>query len=232
MLGEDGDIAEYVKCLPNRLEGAVGDYGRQWYVDVPAVDPVLRLILISPNLEFPEGRWDYDKGSSRYEWTKSAIQDGQSAGIPWTVVGMHFPCLTIGVYECAAGTDITNLMLEEKVDLVLSGHEHAYFRTKQLGLTEQCPQLTIGAFNSGCVVTDSSSLTAGAGTVFTTVGTGGAGLRDLDTQTAEAPYFVAKSGANIDPTWGLLDLTVSVSELQAKFRSVNGSFSDEFTILR
>ena len=46
---------------------------------------------------------------------------------------MHKPCLSMGEYACDPGADLVNLLLQKKVDVVLSGHEHIYQRTKQLG---------------------------------------------------------------------------------------------------
>ena len=60
------------------------------------------------------------------------------------VAGTHMPCLTIGVYACPAGADVTNLLVSKKVDLVLNGHEHMYQRTKQLALGTGCTAL-VGA---------------------------------------------------------------------------------------
>jgi hypothetical protein len=39
---KDGDIAKFVECLPNRLPGLKGEYGTQWYVDVPEQNPLIR----------------------------------------------------------------------------------------------------------------------------------------------------------------------------------------------
>jgi hypothetical protein len=36
--GQNGNINDFSACLPNQLPGVVGTYGRQYYVDVPAVD--------------------------------------------------------------------------------------------------------------------------------------------------------------------------------------------------
>ena len=46
--GQNGNINDFSACLPNQLPGAVGTYGRQYYVDVPADDPIVRFIMISP----------------------------------------------------------------------------------------------------------------------------------------------------------------------------------------
>lgn len=228
--GRDGDIDTFSACLPNQLPGAVGTYGRQWYVDVPAHKPLVRMILVSPNLEFPDGQWNYDRGGPRYEWTKSTIRDARAAGIPWVVASMHYPCLTLGVYECAAGTDITNLLLEERVDLVLNGHEHSYSRTNQLALSESCSSLAIESYNPACVADESAEVESGKGTVIATVGTGGTGIRDLNLSDPELPYFATWSGANVNQTWGLLDIKVQSDRLDAKFLPVNGTFTDEFSI--
>jgi hypothetical protein len=71
----------------------------------------------------------------------------------------------------------------------------------------------------------------GEGTVFTVVGTGGIPLRDVDTDDAEGPYFVASSGLNAAPSFGNLDLTATTDTLTAKFRPTEGgTFADSFTI--
>src|SRR5918998_3636550 len=46
--GLNGNINDFSACLPNQLPGVVGTYGRQYYVDVPADEPLVRFILISP----------------------------------------------------------------------------------------------------------------------------------------------------------------------------------------
>ena len=48
--GINGNINDFSACLPNQLPGAIGTYGRQWYVDVPAVNPLVRFVMISPGL--------------------------------------------------------------------------------------------------------------------------------------------------------------------------------------
>ena len=51
--GLNGNINDFSSCLPNQLPGAVGTYGRQYYVDVPADNPIARFIMISPSLRLP-----------------------------------------------------------------------------------------------------------------------------------------------------------------------------------
>ncbi len=130
--GINGNINDFSSCLPNQLPGAVGTYGRQYYIDVPAENPIVRFIMISPSLGFPGGNYAYPAGSDRYKWTAQTIDGARAASIPWVVVGMHKPCITVGKYVCDPGSDLFKLLMSKKVDLILSGHEHTYQRSHQL----------------------------------------------------------------------------------------------------
>lgn len=229
--GQNGNINDFTACLPNQLPGVVGTFGRQYYVDVPQVDPVVRLVMISPGLRYPDGIWSYAAGTPRHAWTASAIDGARAADIPWVVVGMHKPCLSVGDYTCESGADLLNMLLAKKVDLVLSGHEHVYGRTKQLARGTGCTVLTPGTYEPACVVDSDADMVRGAGTVFATVGTGGTGLRTVNLADPEAPYFASLSGSNADPTWGLLSVTVDQEQLAASFvRTSGGTHADAFTL--
>lgn len=228
--GQNGNINDFSACLPNQLPGVVGTYGRQWYVDVPAAAPVARVVMISPGITFPSGTVGYAQGSPEYAWTAAAIDGARTAGLPWVVVGMHYPCLSAGQYACQAGTDITNLLLDRRVDLVLSGHEHLYQRTGQLALGPACTVLVPQTYDPDCVVDAGTDLARGAGTVFATVGTGGVPLREIDALDPERPYFAAVSGSNTEPSHGALDLVVEPDRLTARFVAATGGFADAFTV--
>lgn len=230
--GANGDIRNFAACLPNRLPGLVGDYAHEYYLDVPQANPLVRFIMISPALDFPNGTWSYSPGTPHYEWTANAIDSARSAGVRWVVVGMHKPCLSVGQYRCDPGEDLMNLLVRKRVDLVLSGHEHLYARSKQLALGDACPRLEDGQYTAGCVRDADQSLVKGSGTVFGIVGTGGTALRDVNPGDAEAPYFAASSGSNATPTWGNLEVSVTADVLMAQFRPAVGVFSDSFTISR
>jgi PKD repeat protein len=229
--GLNGNINDFAACLPNQLPGAVGSYARQYYVDVPQENPLTRFVFISPGIPFADGTWDYSVGSPRYNWTAAAIDGARSASIPWVVVGMHTPCISIGVYGCVAGADITNLLLSKKVDLVLNGHEHHYQRSKQLSVAAGCTGLQPGTYNASCVRDGDNALTKGAGTVYTTVGTGGTGLRDVNTADPETPYFAAYNSLNINPSHGLLDMKFTATTMNAGFVATNGTFTDAFSVV-
>jgi hypothetical protein len=232
--GADGDIENFARCLPNKLPGLEGDYGTQWRVDVPEQNPVVRFIMVSPGIDFRGGKpLDYSRGSERWRWTTEAIDQARSQGIPWTVVGMHVPCFSLGEKSCQAGQDFTNMLIEKKVDLVLSGHDHVYQRTHQLGTGGGCPGLVPATFSSACLASTGSSPAQGSGTVFVTVGVGGVGLYNVKNNDPEAGYFVTWSGRNRNPTLGTLDVTATADELAARFVPAQGySFSDSFTLRR
>jgi hypothetical protein len=223
--GPNGSIDAFRECLPNRLPGLVGDYGRQWYADVPAGQPLVRVVLISPGLLLDGSTWSYAEGTPRYDWTRDAVRGARDAGIPWVVVGMHLPCLTVGVYECASGVDVVDLLVREGVDLVVTGHEHMYQRTAPLALGAGCTGLVPGRYDAACV--------AGRGTTFITVGTGGRSLRDADPEDAEWPYFRAVSARNLDPAHGSLAVEATADRLVARFEPVAGAtFTDTVTMTR
>jgi len=229
--GEGGNINNFSACLPNQLPGVTGTYGRQYFVDVPAEAPLVRYIMISPALTFPEGEWTYPVGSDRYNWTSAAIDGARTASIPWVVVGMHKPCISMGAYACDPGTDLLNLFMAKKVDLVLSGHEHLYLRSHQLATSGGCPALVPGSFNAACIADSDATMTKGAGTVFAVVGTGGTPARDVNLADTEAGYFAKWGGLNANPTWGSLDVSATATTLSATFaRATGGTLSDSFTI--
>jgi PKD repeat protein len=231
----DGAINNYSSCLPNQIAGISGTYGREYVMDFPRSNPLVRVIMASPALTFEDGRWNYLAGDAHHRWLAAAIAAGRAAGAKWTIVAAHIPCYSMGTYSCPGSTDFFRLMAEQEVDLVLHGHEHAYLRTHQLGAGNGSCTATIpaGTANPDCVVDADSSFAAGAGTVFATVGSGGVPLRNLSAADAEAPYFAAWSGANVSPAFGFLDLDVQEEVLRASFTTTaGGPFADSFTITR
>lgn len=230
---DDGRIEEFRACLPNRLPGVVGDYGREYLLDLPAEDPVVRIIAASPNLTFDDGRWNYRSEDEHGRWLADSIAQARQDEVPWVVVAAHVPCLSVGVHRCPDPRDFTEQLLAARVDLVLHGHEHSYGRTHQLALGAQCAELVVDGFEPGCLADTDDRYDAGAGTVFATVGTGGTALRDLPADDPEAGYFAATSGANLQPAHGVLRLVATPRVLQASFEpTVPGSFADTFRIER
>jgi hypothetical protein len=229
--GHDGDIDNFARCLPNRLAGLQGEYPKQWYVDVPQEHPLVRVIVVAPGIPFSEGVLDYSQDSERRWWTESAIDGARASNIPWTVMAMHAPCFSLGRYGCVAGQSFTNFLLDKKVDLVLTGHEHVYQRTHQLALGQDCPVMLANEAVDGCVADKDQSMKKGNGTVFTTAGTGGAGLTKIKPHAPDIPYFARWLGKGEGNPRGTLDVTVTSTRMDVKFIPVPGdTSSDSFSI--
>jgi hypothetical protein len=228
--GDDGSIDEFAACLPNRVPGVVGTYAREYYLDMPVDAPLVRFVMISPAIEFPDGTRSYAVGSAGYLWTLRAIEGARAEGIPWVVVGMHKPCLSVGNYGCDPGADLVDLLVTQRVDLVLSGHEHLYQRSVQLSLNAACASTVPGAIDAACVADLDDDLVKGAGTVFVTIGTGGTDLRNANADDPDAAYFAAWAGANASPSWGNLVVRMDARRIVAAFVPAVGSFTDEFRV--
>jgi Calcineurin-like phosphoesterase len=187
--------------------------------------------MISPGLDFPDGEWNYRQGSSRYDWTARAIDSAREKAIPWVVVGMHMPCLTVGRYGCESGADVFDLLVSKRVDLILSGHDHSYQRSKQLALSRDCEAIGIGSFDSDCVADEDSKLARGAGSVAVVAATGGRSQYVVSGSDSEADYFASVAGGDDNPTYGALDVSVTEDELRASFvPAAGGTHTDAFSI--
>lgn len=228
--GGDGLIENFAACLPDQIGGITGEYAKEYYFDYPAVNPLARFILISPDLNFGQGQnYQYTVGSAHYNWVASAIDGARAAGIPWVIVGMHKVCITMGNKSCEIRADLMNLLLSRRVDLVLQGHDHNYQRSKQLTCA------TVDAYSPACVADDGADnlYIKDAGTVFVIGGMFGTDFYDISPGDSEAGYFAAWMGGNSNPTHGFVKYTVSDTEIVAQFlASATGSFTDGFAIRR
>jgi hypothetical protein len=228
-------IEKLAACLPHRLGGLTGLYGKQYHFDYPAGAPLARFIAISPDLTFSDGvSYRYGAGSPGHRWLTNAIDGARTKGLRWVVVAMHKNCIGIGVKSCEIGADLLNLLVSKKVDLVLQGHEHAYERSKQLAHNPAtCPAMAAERFDAGCITDHGAdnTYTKGRGPVFVIAGTGGQPLRGVATGDPEAGYFARLMGRGRNPTFGFVKYTVTPTRLDAQFvRSAGGTFTDGFTI--
>ncbi len=225
-LAEDGVwIDNYAGCLPDRLNSAISPYSRygwEYYFD----QPNLRTIILAADNSDGADPYTYQVGTNHYLWLKEAIKEAKTQN-KWVIVGVHKDCITIGAKTCEIGTDLTNLLISEHVDLVLQGHDHNYQRSKQL----TC--LTPNAFDPTCVSqfdNRSGVYSHGYGTTFVIVGTGGDGLTSVNTADSEIGYFATYSGFNLNPSWGYLKINVTENNLGVDFIPTYGSFTDHFDI--
>lgn len=220
------DILKFAKCLPNKIDGLVGKYPTEYYFDY---NNLARFILISPDIDNYGAQ--YTKGNNHYEWVKSSIQDAKKKELKWVFLGMHKNCITPGVKTCEIGEDLLNLAVEQKVDVVLQGHEHAYFRSKQLALSKDCPSILINDTKIACIVGQGNEFEKGKGTIIVISGAGGYKLRDANLQDPEIGYFDSINAANKFNTYGYSRFTVADDTLDSQFVGVSGNgFQDVFTI--
>lgn len=234
----EGNINRYAIYCPYTLqERLTGVYAKQYYFDYPHGAPIARFILISPDVNFTvDGGelYKYNVGTARYEWTRDAIDGARSAGIPWVIVGMHKNCIAAGEHACEVGTDIMNLLLERKVDLILQAHTHHYERSKQLAVSpSMCAGIRYHHYTAECIVDDGADgqYAQGGGSVIVTAGTGG---RDIDPFNVTDPYAGYVATWDADNVSGLgkgvvaIDLDANRISARTHF---DGDFADAFTIV-
>ena len=232
--GEDGAISEFAECLPDRL-GASGEYARQYYFDLGGL---ARFILISPDLtidgrHYYYGLADDGRDTPQLAWLKAAIAGARADGIGWVIVGMHKNCISVGEYYCDVYQELLTTLVEEKVDLVLSGHEHTYQRSKQIAAPAPgCPEVIVDRYDPDCVAASGDSYRRGDGSAFVIAGSGGAPLYEVHPDDPEAGYFAAAMGRDTPGARpGFALLSISPEALQVRFvGSQPGSFEDGFEI--
>jgi hypothetical protein len=219
---EGGHIDNYVVHCPFTLSGLNGAYGKQYYFDYPASAPLARFIMIAPGVK-GSLNIDYSAGGEGYSYTKNAIADARARNIPWIIVGMHKNCVSMGVKTCEVGTDIMNLLIAEKVDLVLQSHDHNFQRTHAL----RCIQ--VNAAPERCLADDGSDGTyaRGRGSVIVINGEFGVPLYEVDATDPEAAYFAAWDSTS----FGVSKYTITETSITSRYLVSNqGSFTDSFTI--
>lgn len=229
--GVNGYILNHASCLPDRLGSTLSStnqYGAEYYFDYPNGAPLVRAIMISPHLMVENVHYNYGQGTPHYQWLVSAIDGARASGIPWVVVGMHHPCISVGEKLCGMAS-LMNLLVQKKVDLVLQAHDHNYQRSKQLALNPStCPAVPINAYDPDCVIDDGGDgvYPKGSGTVTVISGTFGRGLYPVSAADPEAPYFAKMDST----TWGFTKYTVTADRIDARFVNSIGSFTDAFSI--
>lgn len=227
---EDGFIENFAACLPDRMN-AQGLYGREYYFDV---GKVARIIMISPDLTIDGQHYFYGGGTRHHEWLVDAIDGARADGITWIVVGMHKNCISVGEYYCNVYQELFDLLIDKRVDLVLSGHEHSYQRSKQLAASSpSCPRVILESHNRACVVDDGADdeYVKGDGPVFLIAGMAGGELYDVYDNDPEAAYFAKVMGRNQEPRFGFVGLTLREADLTVEFMpSSPGDFKDRFVV--
>ena len=228
--GHDTQIDTLLADFPDRIGHISGTYAKEYSFDYPPGTPLARFIIVTPSQILPG--YDYGKGSVHYNWVAHMIDGARATHIQWVIVAMHQYCFVIDSTSCP-NQDLLDLLLNQKVDLILQAQKHTYQASKQLALnTTTCPTLPITYYNSHCVVNATESLTAGAGSVIVVTGTGGTiPLLSIDSSDPKISYFRSWMGANVNQTFGISLCTVTATHITMKFVPVSGgTFTDSFTI--
>ena len=213
--GENGDIERFARCLPNRLPGLVGSYGRQWYVDQPAAAParagrddlagarlrprrvVLRRGHPAPRLAAGGGhrgaRGRHPVGRRRHA---QAVPVGRQLRVRPRAATSSTCCSTPASTSC------------------VTGHEHLYQRTQPLALGPGCRDDPPGPLRPrlrrdrrrGHHVRDGRHRRHAA-------------ARRARRGDCERRYFAALSGNDRDPSFGSLDVQVTRRPADARLRA-------------
>lgn len=227
-----GVIDDFVKCMPQ--VPYVGEYAKDYYIDIPTKEPLARIFMISPSLSFNdvdrlhysnEDR-GYSKGSYFYDRLSTQIDEARAAGIPWIIVGMHKNCLAVTTDRgCDIGTDLMQLLADKNVDLILQGHEHLYGRTAQMTCFNAV------SFRSDCMRMGWDSVySKGKGPVTVIAGTGGRSLYTPNMDKPSIGYFKKLQGKNMELEYGFLKLHMSKASIRGEFISKNNDVLDHFLV--
>ncbi len=238
--GPNGYIGNFAACLLDNINGLSYEngYAKEYYFDYPKSSPLVRIILIGADLTIDGIQYYYSIGGQRYSWLSNTIDNARSSGVKWVIVGMHKDCITMGRKTCEIGSDLMNLLIQKRVDLVLEGHDHNYQRGKQLICAE------VNHYSSHCVANDGSdnAYPRGAGTIFIIQGSFGRSLDIVNASDSEAAYFAKAWGGNgywtgggssLEPkkgSYGFMKYTISQTEISAQFVNTTGTFTDRFTV--
>ena len=227
-------IDRYVECLPDRMNSR-GAYGKEYYFDHPAAAPLMRVIMISPSITMPDGtEFHYRPGTPNWQWLVDAVRGARAAGIRWVAVGMARNCISVGEKGCEIGLDLFNMLVHERVDLILQAHEHGYARSRQLRTGPACPAIPVNRVDPNCLADDGSGhvYPKGAGPIVVISGTLGIGNRPVNPQDSEAGYFATMMGLNLNSTHGFAKYTVTAERIQAQFvATTKAVFADQFEIV-
>jgi Calcineurin-like phosphoesterase len=220
----DGHVRNFTACMPDRLASSLGPggYGVNYAFDLG----VVTVVAVAPKLTVDGVAYSYGSGSAELSWLLSQVRAAKSEG-DWVVVGMHKNCVTIGNKSCEIGQAFAQLLINEKVDLVLQGHDHDYQRSHALA------KVQANTVPAGAIADNGSDklYARGAGTVFVITGTVGRGLTACSHIDSEYGYFATHHCAEESAsTVGYLLMTASSTQLEARFIATVGTYADTFTI--
>lgn len=171
----------------------------------------------------------YEQGSKQYEFVKSDLENTvTNSSINWIIIAYHQPAY-ISPNDCQGCNprvtlrDVYHPLFDRyNVDLVLQAHSHNYERSYPIlynNEDSESPIIVNSSKNN-----NNFDINNFHGTVFATVGTGGAELHNFE---LKAPYIVTQHRG-----FGFLnlELTNNGTRLNSTFYDNNGTVSDHFII--
>lgn len=171
-------------------------------------------------------------GSAMYEWLQRDLEVNSKK---WTIALIHHPPYSKGGHDSDSEPAILDIrknlipVLESYgVDMVLSGHSHAYQRSKFInghyGMSNTFSEDMIIQHGSG--KWPSPYIKNDKGTVYVVAGCGG----QLEYSTKDMPHPAMEYGT----VWhgGSLMIDVEGSKLTVKFITASRKVKDEFTIVK
>ena len=221
--------AATARCAPVP-DGAVGTVPARYRLDL---DGLVRVVVISPNVPIAGAPQDFRAGGEGSAWLAGQVSEARSQGIPWIVVALPAPCLNAGALPCAYGEDLLNLLVAQRVDVVLQGGEHGYQRTGPIATGPGCLWVRVDAIQAACAPRAGAvrGSEQGAGTIFVTAGAVST-LDDVVESDPGAKAMAAVMGANRQPTRGIVSLRVTGKDVTVEFVPVpgTGDFEDRAVV--
>ena len=162
--GLNGSIGAFTSCLPNKLAGLVGSYGRGVLRGPPGrqASHAGHQHLCGPALP----RWDLElcQRGRALQLGRHRDRLRPSRGHQLGHGQQPLPVLGVAAYACVMPADFYGLLQDRRVDLVVDGHDHTYMRTHQLaGSNVGCPRIPRVGFDADCVADSDNSYVAGRG---------------------------------------------------------------------
>ncbi len=222
--GPEGNMALFAEYCAPTPDGIVGNYPYDYYFDRDFV----RFIMISPNIENPDGLLTYENGTPEQEQLGAWIAEAKAAD-RFVIVGEHEPYLTIGEHrhtpDNLSSPELAAFEIAQGVDVVMAGHDHNISRSHQLTGTVEDQK-------SPVVVNDTGDFTRGEGTVFLVIGTGGHDVRSIGTVH---DLWAMGSGTNSPEgvTFAYGEFEVTEDVIRYQLRPTSGpAVTDAFTITK
>lgn len=246
-------LQDLLPCLPAKpapplATEPVGKYPLQWYVDVKG--GLARIINIATAMQFGDLTLKneyspyvgYKVGSTNYQWLSNTIDDARAKGVKWIIVGQQWACYDVStkksIYANTHCQDVLNLLVQKKVDLMVTADTHTYWRNKQLTNTNSgCSSLVVptsntspASVNTACISTTQTKDTVkkGDGLVGIQVGTGGRSSYGCTTTDNEIPYVWMDTCTQ---TYGLINFEITQNEIKGKFITYTKQQLDSFSIV-